>query len=73
MLQILHKYIQRIQETGRYLDTHVFRGQSDARWRLRSGAMRRLISEGVETDGPDFLAEYLDYHRSDLCWIGHGE
>ena len=64
MLQMLPKYIQRIQETARNLDTHVFRGQSDARWPLRSGAKRRLNADGIENGGPDFLAEYLDYHRS---------
>ena len=64
MLQMLPKYIQLIQETALNLDTHVFRGQSDARWPLRSGATRRLNADGVENGGPDFLAEYLDYHRS---------
>ena len=28
MLQILPRYIQRVQETAGNLDTHVFRGQS---------------------------------------------
>ena len=64
MLQILPRYIQRVQDTARNLDTLVFRGQSDARWALRSGATRRLNADGVENGGPDFLAEYLDYHRS---------
>ena len=64
MLQVLSKYIQRIQETARNLDTHIFRGQSDARWPLRSGATRRLNSDGIENGGPDIPAEYLDYHRS---------
>ena len=64
MLQILPKYIQRIQETARNLDTHVFRGQGDARWPLHSGATRRLNADCIENGGPDFLAEYLDYHRS---------
>ena len=63
MVQLLPKYIQRIQETARSLDTLVFRGQSDASWSLRSGATRRLNANGVEHDGPDFLDEYLDYHR----------
>ena len=64
MLQILPKYIQRIRETVRSLDTHVFRGQSDARWSLCSGATRRVNANGVENDGPDFLDDYLDYHSS---------
>ena len=64
MLQMLPKYIQRIQETARSLDTHIFRGQSDARWPLRSGATRRLNADGIEKSGPDFFAEYLDYHGS---------
>ena len=64
MLQMLSKYIQRMQESARSLDTHVFRGQSDTRWLLRSGATRRLNADGIENGGPDFLAEYLDYHRS---------
>ena len=64
MLQVLSKYIQRIQETARNLDTHIFRGQSDARWPLRSGATRRLNADGIENGGPDILAEYLAYHRS---------
>ena len=63
MVQLLPKYIQRIQETARSLDTLVFRGQSDASWSLRSSATRRLNANGVENDGPDFLDEYLDYHR----------
>ena len=64
MVQLLPKYIQRMQETARSLDTLVFRGQSDASWSLRSGATRRLNPNGVENDGPDFLDEYLDYHHS---------
>ena len=63
VLQILPKYIQRIQETARNLDTHVFRGQSDATWALRSGATRRLSAEGTTDDTPFFIDEYLDYHR----------
>ena len=63
MLQMLPKYIQRIQENARTLDTHVFRGQSDAGCPLRSAATRRLKADGIEDGGPDFLAEYLDYHR----------
>ena len=31
---------------------------------MRSGVTRRLNADGVENGGPDFLAEYLDYHRS---------
>ena len=64
MLQMLPKYVKRIQETAPNLDTHIFRGQSDARWPLRSGATRRLNADGIEVGGPDFLPEYLDYHRS---------
>ena len=64
MLQTLSKYIQRIQETARNLDTYVFRGQCDAGWPLRSSTTRRLNTSGVENGGPDFLAEYLDYHSS---------
>ena len=64
MLQLLPKYVQRLQETARSLDTFVFRGQSDAGWSLSSGATRRLNANGVESDGPDFLDEYLDYHLS---------
>ncbi len=64
MTQLLPKYIQRIQEAAQSLDTLVFRGQSDASWPLRSGATRRLNANGVENDGPDFLDEYVDYHRS---------
>ena len=63
MLQVLPKYIQRIQETVPYLDTQVFRGQSDARWSLCSGAMRRIYAEGITDDRPEFIDEYLDYHR----------
>ena len=64
MLQILPLYIQRIQKTTQNLDAHVFRGQCDARWSLHSGATRRLNTNGVESDRPVFLAEYLDYHSS---------
>ena len=63
MLQALPKYIQRIQEAARDLDTQVFRGQGDAKWPLRSGASRRLSEEGISDDGPLFIDEYLDYHR----------
>ena len=64
MLQMLPKYVKRIQETAPNLDTHIFRGQSDARWPLRSGATQRLNADGIKDGGPDFLPEYLDYHRS---------
>ena len=64
MLQMLPKYVKRIQDTARNLDTHIFRGQSDARWPLRPGATRRLNADGIENGAPGFLAEYLDYHRS---------
>ena len=62
-LQVLPKYIQRIQRTARSLDTYVFRGQSDATWPLRSGAARRLNAEGITDDRDLFRDEYLDYHR----------
>ena len=49
MVQLLPKYIQRLQETARSLDTLVFRGQSNASWSLRSGATRRLNANGIES------------------------
>ena len=64
MLQVLPKYIQRIQEITRNLDTHVFRGQSNARWPLRSGATRRLKAQGITDDRPVFVDKYLEYHRA---------
>ena len=63
MLQMLPKYVQRIRETVRNLDTHIFRGQSDARLLLRPGATRRLNADGIENGGTD-SAKYLEYHRS---------
>ena len=63
MPQVLSKYIQRIREVSRNLDTQVFRGQSDARWPLRSGATRRLREQGITDDRPLFIDEYLEYHR----------
>ena len=62
-LQVLPKYIQRIQQTARSLDTFAFRGQSDATWPLRSGAARRLNAEGITDERDLFTDEYLDYHR----------
>ena len=64
MLQVLPKYVHLLQETALNLDTHVFRGQSDASWPLRSSATRRLNDNGIENGEPGFLAEYLDYRRS---------
>ena len=64
MLKFLPKYIQRIQETEPNLDTHIFRGQSDAKWPLRSGALRRMNTEGITLNGNSlFIKESLDYHR----------
>ena len=64
MPQVLSKYIRRIRQISRNLDTHVFRGQSDARWALRSGATRRLSEQGITDDSPLFIDEHLEYHRS---------
>ena len=64
MPQVLSKYRQRIRQISPNLDTHVFRGQSDARWTLRSGATRRLMEQGIADDRPLFIDEYLEYHRS---------
>ena len=67
MLRKLQEYIQCIRETAQNLDTHVFRGQCNAKWPLRSGAERRLNTNDIndiKNNGPVFLAEYLDYHRS---------
>ena len=60
---ILARYIRLIHETVPDTGTHVFRGQSDARWPLRSGASRRLAADGIAEDHPYFLEEYLEYHR----------
>lgn len=63
MVQLLPKYIHRMQEAVGNLDTQIFRGQKSASWALRSGATRRLVAEGITDDSPLFLDEYLDYHR----------
>ena len=60
---ILARYMRLIHENVPDTGTHVFRGQSDARWPLRSGASRRLIADVIEEDGQYFLDEYLEYHR----------
>ena len=60
---ILAPYMRLIHETVPDTGTHVFRGQSDAGWLLRSGASRRLAADGVGVDPPYFLEEYLEYHR----------
>ena len=60
---ILAKYMRLIHETVPDTGTHVFRGQSDAGWPLRSGASRRLATNGIPEDHPYFLEEYLEYHR----------
>lgn len=60
---ILKNYIRRIHEMVADTGTHVFRGQSDARWPLRSGASRRLGGEGIDEGGPDYVQEFLEYHR----------
>ena len=60
---ILARYMRLIHETVPDTGTHVFRGQSDAGWPLRSGASRRLTADGIEEDNADFLYEYLEYHR----------
>ena len=60
---ILARYMRLFQETVPDTGTHVFRGQSDALWPLRSGASRRLTADGIEEVNPDFLDEYLEYHR----------
>ena len=63
MPQVLTKYIQRMQQTARSLDTHVFRGQSDATFPLRSGATRRLDPDGIAEVNTQFIGDYVDYHR----------
>ena len=60
---ILARYMRLIHETVPDTGTHVFRGQSDAGWPLRSGASRRLTADGIEEGNPYFLDEYLEYHR----------
>ena len=60
---ILARYMRLIQEIVPDTSTHVFRGQSDARWSLRSGASRRLTADGIKEDNAGFLDEYLEYHR----------
>ena len=60
---ILARYMRLIHETVPDTGTHVFRGQSDAGWPLRSGASRRLTADGIEEDNACFLDEYLEYHR----------
>ena len=52
-----------IRETVPDTGTHVFRGQSNAKWPLRSGASRRLTADDIEEVNPYFLDEYLEYHR----------
>ena len=63
MPRVLTKYIQRMQESVQDLDTHVFRGQSDAELPLRSGATRRLDPDEIADYGPQFNSEYINYHR----------
>ena len=63
METILGKYMHRIHETVADTGTHVFRGQRDACWPLRSGASRRLGGEGVEEGDAQYVEEYLEYHR----------
>ena len=60
---ILARYMRLIRETVPDTGTHVFRGQSNAGWPLRSGASRRLTADGIKEDNADFLDEYLEYHR----------
>ena len=61
---ILPKYLSHIREAKRDIgNTFLFRGQSDARWSLMSGASRRLKTMGFSDESPEYLAEYLDYHR----------
>ena len=60
---ILARYMRLIHGTVPDTGTHVFRGQSDAGWPLRSGASRRLTADGIKEDNACFLDEYLEYHR----------
>ena len=60
---ILAKYMGAIHESVADTGTHVFRGQSDACWRLRSGASRRLMVDGIDEGDPEYEEEYLEYHR----------
>ena len=61
---ILARYMHLIHEIVPDTSTHVFRGQSDAQWPLRSGASRRLTADdGIQEDNAFFLDEYLEYHR----------
>ena len=60
---ILARYMRLIHEIVPDTSTHVFRGQSDARLPLRSGASRRLTAVGIKEDNACFLDEYLEYHR----------
>ena len=63
MHKVLSRYMRRIQNFAPDPATHVFRGQSDAKWPLHSGAARRLVAHGIDDNGPYFVDEYLDYHR----------
>lgn len=63
METILAKYMRRIHESAADTGAYVFRGQSDARWPLRSGASRRLAVESAKEGDQEYVEDYLEYHR----------
>ncbi|MDE0540252.1 MAG: tetratricopeptide repeat protein [Rhodospirillales bacterium] len=63
MVTVLGKYMGLILEEVADTGTHVFRGQRDARWPLRSGASRRIADNGFGEGDPQYVEEYLEYHR----------
>lgn len=63
MNTLLAKYMRLVHEKVEDTGTQVFRGQSDVDWGLRSGASRRLTDDGINEDHPQYVEEYLEYHR----------
>ena len=65
MTLIDEKYLSKINE---FPSGCAFRGQADSKWKLHSGAARRLIKHYHEniTQAPNFSEIYANYHSNVL-------
>ncbi len=60
-IDCLENYINRVGEIAVSEKSHLYRGQENAEWRVRSSALRRLELEEYRTSDDSFPYVYLDY------------
>ena len=65
---MIEKYLTKIREVTSRPGIYAYRGHSDSKWPLHSGATRRLINQaglGILKE-PNFHQLYISYHRDSL-------